>query len=181
MDELFSRDDDAYRELTDRCGCSTDVFEDSVRRLDFLVGEAERMSIDVEPDCAERILEELEAPGCELEAPVPTCRVLVGDRDVGEPCTMGVWLDDCAPTLFCLTGSSGFPAEGTCVEQAALGESCESMPHSCAEGICVDDVCVLEAAQEGDPCWLQCGPGLLCKDEVCQVHDKCDLTPGWRP
>ncbi len=179
--EFFERDDDIYRDLTDRCGCSTDVYADYTARLGFLRGESESMGMQLDAGCALAVLEQLESQGCEIEGSVPDCRVLVGDRQAGESCTQGVWLDDCGPSLFCLTGASSFPAEGTCAPRASLGDVCESLPHSCAEGTCIDGVCEPEATAPGDPCWLDCSGGLICADGVCREPDKCDVIPGVHP
>lgn len=179
-EEFVDRDDDVYRELTQRCGCSTDVYEQSTWRLQFLRHELELMAITVDSDCAQTILEELESPGCELAGTLPDCRVFVGDGALGEACTQGVWLDDCAPSLFCLTRASGYPAQGTCVERAALGEACESRPHACTDGVCIDGVCEPEATQVDDPCWIHCSHGLICADGACREPEKCDVIPGSR-
>lgn len=179
--ELFERDDDIYRELTDRCGCSTDVYADYVARLDFLRRESATLAVDVDTACAEAVLAQLESPGCELDDALPDCRILVGEREAGERCTQGIWLDDCGPALFCLTGASVFPAEGTCAPRAALGELCESLPHACVEGTCIDGLCAAEATRSGDPCWLDCSGGLVCADGFCRQPDKCEVIPGVRP
>lgn len=178
--DFVDRDDDIYRELAGRCDCSTDVYERSTWRLQFLRHELEIMGITVDGDCAQAVLEALESPGCELDGPLPECRVFVGAQEVGESCTQGVWLDDCAPSLFCLTSAAGFPAEGTCVERAALGSPCESRPHACADGICIDGVCEAEATEAGDPCWLDCSGGLICAEGVCREPGKCEVIPGSR-
>lgn len=79
-----------------------------------------------------------------------------------------------------LTSAAGYPAEGTCVERAALGAPCESRPHACADGVCIDGECEAEASEAGDPCWQDCSHGLICAEGVCREPGKCEVIPGSR-
>lgn len=178
--EFFEQDDDIYRDLTERCGCDTELYADYGWRLESLQQEALRMQIEFDAECAQDLLERLEGPGCEFEGSLPDCRILLGERRAGEPCSLGVVLDDCGPSLFCLTGSSTFPAEGTCVQQAVLGEACEHRSHACGEGACIRGICEAEATSPGDPCSLECGNGLICTQGACREPDKCDIVPSLR-
>ncbi len=172
------RDDAAFRALTERCGCSQEIYVDYDWRLEYLENELDRMALGLDVACGDAVLDVLESPGCGLDEELPNCRVFLGDRQENESCTQGVWLDDCGPSLFCLANSSSYPAQGTCRPQAPLGQPCEDRAHTCAEGVCLDRTCVLEAMEPGDACWRRCGSGLMCEDGICREQDKCDVIPG---
>ena len=175
--ETFAaRDHVAYQELVDRCGCEAELFGLDGYRLAFLDLDLEILDLRVDSACAEARLAALEAPGCGLEDDLD-CEVYRGAAELGEPCTQGIYLDDCSPGLFCLTEPDGAPSEGQCVLQAELGESCESHMSSCREGACLEGRCTAEASAVGDACWLSCADGLLCEAGSCREPTRCDPIP----
>ncbi len=176
-EEAFvQRDHAVYQELVARCGCDPELYDPEGYRLAFLDFDLEILDLTVDAACAEARLASLEAPGCVLEDDL-ACEVYRGAAELGEPCTQGVYLDDCAPGLFCLTELASAPSEGECVLQAELGERCESNMSSCQEGACIDGHCAPEAGAIGDACWMSCANGLLCDDGACREPTRCDPIP----
>ena len=177
----LERDDQVYRELVTRCGCDGTIYDDYDWRLQVFQSDLNRLRLTLDVECAADRFEALSAEGCGIEPEVFECEVLRGTREVGEPCTQGIWLDDCAPGLYCWTGRKVAPAQGVCHEQVSLGGACgegiSNFNNDCGEGTCVDGECRDEASQPGDTCWLRCGPGLICDDGTCRGPVRCDGLP----
>ena len=91
------------------------------------------------------------------------CVPIIGDKQLGDPCTRGLDNDDCDKGLFCMTKTSGDQGEGVCLAM------CDAINQDCAEDGLPDADCIafndgaLPLCQDScDPVIQDCTPPLGC-------------------